>query len=64
MYHSHKLYSGCSTAFFLRQTFGDHVLIIVFEKTDQKGGRLNISEFNGQKYELGGSSLHEIFIKL
>jgi Protoporphyrinogen oxidase len=32
--------AGCSAAYFLREIFGDELAIVVFEKTQQVGGRV------------------------
>lgn len=50
--------SGCSCAYFLRDMFGDKVELVVFEQSNQIGGRLETVNFKGRDYELGGSILH------
>ena len=49
--------SGASTAFYLRQLFGDQVTIDIYEK-GKVGGRLASAAFGGKEYESGGSIIH------
>ncbi|XP_075714623.1 prenylcysteine oxidase 1 [Rhinoderma darwinii] len=50
---------GTSAAYFLRQKFGKHVQIDVFEKGDV-GGRLSTIEMEGNHYEAGGAVIHPL----
>lgn len=50
---------GTSAAYFLRQKFGKHVQIDIFEKGDV-GGRLSTIEMEGHHYEAGGSVIHPL----
>jgi protoporphyrinogen oxidase len=51
--------SGCASAFFLKHLLDDCQLeIVVFERSNQVGGRLATCEFEGRSYEYGGSILH------
>ena len=62
--------SGCASAFFLKETFGDKIELVVIEKTDRIGGRLETLDVDNRSYELGGSILHssnlymKTFVKL
>uniref|UniRef100_T1IKD7 Prenylcysteine lyase domain-containing protein n=1 Tax=Strigamia maritima TaxID=126957 RepID=T1IKD7_STRMM len=49
---------GAMTAHFTRNLFGVDAKIDVYEKS-HVGGRLSVVEFGGQKYEAGGSIIHE-----
>ena len=48
---------GCTAAYFLRQLGGDTLDVHVFEK-DTVGGRTDVIEFDGHKYECGASVIH------
>ncbi|KAM3925676.1 prenylcysteine oxidase 1 [Leptodactylus fuscus] len=50
---------GTSTAYFLREKFGKHVQIDIFEK-ENVGGRLSTIEMEGYHYESGGSVIHPL----
>ncbi|XP_073509694.1 prenylcysteine oxidase 1 [Phyllobates terribilis] len=50
---------GTSTAYFLRQKFGNHVQIDIIEK-GEIGGRLSTIEMEGKHYESGGSVIHPL----
>jgi len=50
--------SGASTAFFLRQQFGEDAVIDVYEK-GEVGGRLATINLDSKLYEAGGSIIHE-----
>ncbi|XP_069475013.1 prenylcysteine oxidase 1 [Ambystoma mexicanum] len=50
---------GTSAAYFVRQKFGDHVPIDVFERGDV-GGRLATVEIEGKEYEAGGAVIHPL----
>ncbi|KAG9488910.1 prenylcysteine oxidase 1 [Eleutherodactylus coqui] len=50
---------GTSAAYFLRQKFGKHVQIDIFEK-GEVGGRLSTVEIEGNQYEAGGSVIHPL----
>ncbi|XP_056427430.1 prenylcysteine oxidase 1-like [Hyla sarda] len=50
---------GTSAAYFLRQKFGHHVQIDIFEK-GEIGGRLSVIEMEGNHYEAGGSVIHPL----
>ncbi|XP_056427431.1 prenylcysteine oxidase 1-like [Hyla sarda] len=50
---------GTSAAYFLRQKFGQHVQIDIFEN-GEIGGRLSVIEINGNHYEAGGSVIHPL----
>lgn len=50
--------SGAANVFFLRQMFSNNAELIMFEKSDKIGGRLDTFSFNDRFYELGGSVLH------
>ena len=48
---------GCSSAYFLRRLYGDELELHVFEKA-VVGGRTDLIEFDGRKYESGGAVMH------
>ncbi|XP_043939064.1 prenylcysteine oxidase 1 [Protopterus annectens] len=48
---------GTAAAYYLRQQFGKHVQIDIFER-DQVGGRLATTTIQGLEYEIGGSVIH------
>ena len=48
---------GCSSAYFLRRLCGDGLDLHVFEKA-VVGGRTDVIEFDGHKYESGGAVMH------
>ncbi|XP_053320077.1 prenylcysteine oxidase 1 [Spea bombifrons] len=50
---------GSSAAYFLRQKFGKHVQIDLFEK-GEVGGRLATVDMEGGQYEAGGSVIHPL----
>ena len=49
--------AGCSSAYFLRRLCGDQLDLHVFEKA-VIGGRTDVIEFDGHKYESGGAVMH------
>lgn len=48
---------GCSSAYFLRRLVGDSLDLHVFEKA-VIGGRTDVIQFDGHKYESGGAVMH------
>ena len=48
---------GCSSSYFLRRLCDDQLELHVFEK-DVVGGRTDVIEFDGHKYECGGAVMH------
>ncbi|KAM4747449.1 prenylcysteine oxidase 1 [Rhinophrynus dorsalis] len=50
---------GSSAAYFLRQKFGKHVQIDIYEK-GEVGGRLATVEIEGALYEAGGAIIHPL----
>ncbi|KAG8440886.1 hypothetical protein GDO86_006572 [Hymenochirus boettgeri] len=54
---------GTSAAYFLRQKFGKHVKIDLYEK-GEVGGRLATVEMEGNLYEAGGSLIHPLNIHM
>ncbi|XP_053574137.1 prenylcysteine oxidase 1 [Bombina bombina] len=50
---------GSSAAYFMRQKYGKHVQIDLFEK-EEVGGRLATVEIEGSQYEAGGSVIHPL----
>lgn len=48
---------GCTAAYFLRQLGGDALDVHVFEK-GTVGGRTDVIEYDGHKYECGASVIH------
>ena len=48
---------GCSSAYFLRRLCGDQLELDVFEKA-VVGGRTDVIEYDGEKYESGGAVMH------
>ncbi|CAI9740975.1 prenylcysteine oxidase 1-like [Octopus vulgaris] len=48
---------GTSTAYYLRQLFGDQAIIDIYE-SNSVGGRLDTLKFDGEFIETGGSTLH------
>lgn len=48
---------GCSSAYFLRRLIGDDLDLHVFEKA-VIGGRTDVIQFDGHKYESGGAVMH------
>ena len=48
---------GCTAAYFLRQLASDSLEVHVFEK-DTVGGRTDVIEYDGHKYECGASVMH------
>uniref|UniRef100_A0A8C5M7G7 Prenylcysteine oxidase 1 n=1 Tax=Leptobrachium leishanense TaxID=445787 RepID=A0A8C5M7G7_9ANUR len=50
---------GSSAAYFLRQKYGKHIQIDVFEK-GEVGGRLATVDMEGHQYEAGGSIVHPL----
>lgn len=49
---------GCALSYFLHETFGDHVELVVYEKNSSPGGRIDCFEYNERKYEYGATILH------
>ena len=50
--------AGCSAAYFLREIFGDELAIVVFEKAQQVGGRVQRRAFAGTAIETGATLIH------
>lgn len=50
--------AGSFTAFFLKEAFGDQVDLIIFEKEERVGGRVNEAHFRGLTFEAGASLIH------
>src|SRR4029453_3159640 len=50
--------AGCSAAYFLREIFGDELAIVVFEKAQQVGGRVQRRTFAGTAIETGATLIH------
>ena len=48
---------GCSSAYFLRKLCGEDIDLHVFEKA-VVGGRTDVIQFDGHKYESGGAVMH------
>ena len=48
---------GCTAAYFLRQLASDSLEVHVFER-DTVGGRTDVIEYDGHKYECGASEIH------
>ena len=48
---------GCSAAYFLRKLCGEDIDLHVFEKA-VVGGRTDVIQFDGHKYESGGAVMH------
>lgn len=48
---------GCSSAYFLRKLCDDDLDLHVFEKA-VVGGRTDVIQFDGHKYESGGAVMH------
>lgn len=49
---------GCSSSYFLRRLCGDQLDLHVFEKA-VVGGRTDVIEFDGHRYESGGAVMHD-----
>lgn len=49
---------GSSVAYWLRQSFGEHVQLDIYTDETRVGGRLATMQIDGKDYEIGGSIIH------